>query len=322
MITFLSSPKPFIGNTGTIQRKAIVSWQSVHPDVEVIIYGSGDGVAEACLDMQVQHVPEILSAPSGTPYFNGIITHSRTHARHDVQCYLNCDILVTKEILAVVSSVKFDSYLVVGQRIDLKEDAVIDVLDDWKQELRRLKAEGKASLHSTSGMDYFIFSRNMWEGLPPLVIGRGGYDGALLAYCLRNRTPIINGTLTFPVFHQFHDYGHVQGGVNTAHRGEDAKANIALHRIKHSMPNSGDAQWLLLDGAVVQNDVTFTSDWLRRFELWLRFQVKFERLALVMRLLWRITVGARIFKVKSTRLEDILEVLLVVVMFVLFDGKL
>jgi len=102
MLTFLTSPKPFIEHVEKIQRDAIRSWLAVHSDVEVIIYGDGEGVSEACAEMGVCHVPDTPCSPSGIPYFNGIVEHARIHARHDIQCYINCDILMTEEVIKAI----------------------------------------------------------------------------------------------------------------------------------------------------------------------------------------------------------------------------
>jgi hypothetical protein len=93
----------------------------VHSDVEVIIYGDGEGVSEACAEMGVCHVPDTPCSPSGIPYFNGIVGHARIHARHDVQCYLNCDILMMEEVIKAIKPIAFPRYLIIGQRIDLTE---------------------------------------------------------------------------------------------------------------------------------------------------------------------------------------------------------
>jgi hypothetical protein len=48
MITLFSTPKPFVGHVGVIQRNAILSWQRLHPDVEIILVGEDAGTAEVC----------------------------------------------------------------------------------------------------------------------------------------------------------------------------------------------------------------------------------------------------------------------------------
>ena len=306
MITFLSSPKDFVGSVAVIQRSAILSWLSIQPDVEVSIYGEGEGVAEACLEMGVSHVPDVPCSNSGVPYFNSIVKHAQIYARHDTQCYLNCDIMMTKAVINAVKVVEFSRYLIIGQRIDLAENINLDVASGkWKDKLQGFVDQGNATMHPPSGMDYFIFPKGLWKNLPLVVIGRVGYDDALVAFCLRNKIPLINGTLEIPVFHQFHDYGHVAGGEKELASCVDAQENIRLHRVYYSRSNSADAPWLIVDGALIPNLIQ--KDWLRRIELKLRFDLKYEFLSKIIRLLWRIGKAIRIIRPRYFTAKDVIE---------------
>ena len=46
MLTIFSTPKPFQGHIGVIQRNAIGSWKQLHPDVEIVLFGDDEGAAE------------------------------------------------------------------------------------------------------------------------------------------------------------------------------------------------------------------------------------------------------------------------------------
>jgi hypothetical protein len=59
MITFFSTPKPFRGHIGVIQRNAIHSWRLVHPGAEVILFGNEEGAAEAAREIGALHKPEV-----------------------------------------------------------------------------------------------------------------------------------------------------------------------------------------------------------------------------------------------------------------------
>ncbi len=306
MITFLASPKAFVGPAEAIQKNAISSWQKVHPDAEVIIFGDSAGAAAACIELGAQHVPNVPCSPSGVPYFNGIVEYAKVHARHDIQVYLNCDILIHKTILSAIACIAFTHYLIVGQRIDLAEDVQLSITSDqWKDELRQLAGENKTVLHAPSGVDYFVFVRGMWQELPPLVIGRGGYDGALVAFCLRRGIPLIDGTYAIPAIHQFHDYGHVSGGQHLVIEGEDATNNCTLHNIKHSTPNSADAEWQIMRGKLIRS--YGRSDWLRRIELHLRFVRGWDTLGLTPRLLWRLLVSCKLYHLNTPDIYDVLD---------------
>lgn len=286
MLTFLASPKPFIGHVGKIQRNAIRSWLAVHSDVEVIIYGDGEGVSEACGETRVCHVPNIPCSSSCVPYFNGIVEHASINARYDVQCYVNSDIILTPHILNAISTVTFLRYLIIGRRIDLAEGVNLHIFQNWKKELELLVDKSLATLHAPTGIDYFVFPRGLWDRLLPLVIGRAGYDGALLAFCLRHDIPIIDGTFAIPAIHQFHDYSHVAGAEKEIWRGKDASDNRNIHEIKHSSPIISDANWKIIDNGMVH--VRTQINLLRRLELKLRFGYGLSYCGLIMRAFYRI----------------------------------
>ena len=121
MLTFLSSPKPFIGNDKENQYRAIQSWLMAAEDAEVILYGDSIGIEESGKKLNVKIVKNIQSSPTGVPYFGAIAEHAATHGRYDIQIYLNCDILLDRDILTAIKNINFAEFLIIGQRIDLRE---------------------------------------------------------------------------------------------------------------------------------------------------------------------------------------------------------
>lgn len=308
MITFLSSPKPFVGNADRIQRNAVRTWKLAHPDVEVMLYGRSDGTERACAELGVTYVPDVECAPSGIPLFNSIAAHARDNAKYDIQCYLNCDILLTNDIVDAVKAVTLDRFLVTGQRIDLKEGIDIDVTAaNWRSRLLEILKNSQMILPPPGAMDYFIFKRGMWQSLPPLVIGRGGYDTSLVLYCLRNEIPLINATLSIFALHQFHDYGHHKQGKVGVMLGDDAQNNRILHGNLHSCPNTLDAQWLIIEGRLVPNTLQRCA--LRQMENFARYNLGLEKSSLFFRLLWRLGVWTGAVKPRPFSVDDMIDVL-------------
>lgn len=306
MITFLSSPKPFIGLAQENQVRAIRSWLAVAPDVEVILYGDSEGAHEVCAELGVRHITDVQTTELGIPYFNSIIEHARWNAKYDIQVYLNCDILLTASFFESIKIIPFQQFLMIGQRIDLGEGVTVDPSSDMLvSQLADLAYQCKILLHGPSGIDYFAFKRGMWDGLPPVVIGRAGYDGALLAYCMRNRVPLIDATLKVLALHQWHDYGHTSNGRKEVWWGKDAMQNRRLSGTMHSAPLVSDAQWEIHDDHLIESRVR--GDSLRAMELNCRFDKGWEECGRVLRMTWRLLTAARIYKTKKYKLEDILK---------------
>lgn len=272
MITVLASPKPWIGRVAKIQEKAIQSWKHIHPDVEIILYGNSPGTAVACQKFGICHIPNIEANENEIPFFGAIVDHAAKHAKYDTQAYVNCDILLTPHILNAIKSIHFSDFLMIGQRIDLSEWVAIETVDpDLINKLIALSQSGGINLHLPAGSDYFMFKRGMWHDLPPVVIGRGGYDGALIASCLQRCIPVVDATLSILALHQFHDYEHVSGGDNEIFYGKEAQQNLNLNSVQNGL-SLLDAQWRF-NGSVLKRTWS-RGDWPRAIETSLRIRKK------------------------------------------------
>jgi hypothetical protein len=306
VITFLTSCKPFTGPNSMNQVRAIRSWLAVAPGVEVIVYGRSEGAADVCALLGIRYVPEIECTQSGLPYLNAIAAHARDEAIHDTQVYLNCDILLDASLLRAVQDVQLPQYVMIGQRVDLDEAFDFESLDgDWLQALRAAVCRNRATLHSPAGMDYFVFTRGLWGDLPPVVIGRGTYDSALLAYCLRRRIAIVDATFSICALHQFHDYGHLSGGKKRVMHGAEAAFNQQSAGIRHSAPTIADAQWMLCDHTLSPN--ASRGDGLRALEMRLRFAHQRELIGLASRALWRVLTAMGVHQPPRVTMEQVLD---------------
>jgi hypothetical protein len=263
MITFLASPKAFTGAVAGIQVRAIRSWREADPEAEIVLFGRGAGGEEAARDLGVRQVLDIECSESGVPYFSAIVEWGRRFGGYDWQVYLNCDIVVTRALPRFLRALRPEPALVIGQRLDLADGVVVEdgsaaVLEGAREAV----AAGRASLHPPAGSDYFAFRRDTWEYPPRVIIGRGGYDNALIRSCLDLCIPVIDGTKAVPAIHQFHGYGHLPGGVDEVFRGADVSRNL------ESVPGSNgvtleDATWEALpDGSIAR--LGTRGDWMRR----------------------------------------------------------
>lgn len=285
VITILASPKPFVGVASTHQMNAIRSWLALAPGVEVILFDDAPGTAEAARRLGVKHVPEVERSPRGVPYFGAIAAYAERNGRYETQAYLNCDLVATGTLLAMIARVPFRQFLMVGQRIDLPRDLTIDVTGSaWEDRLLELAEKGRIDLSAHHACDYFVFRRGLWQTLPPAVIGRAGYDNALIAHCLRGRVPVIDATRDVMVLHPFHGYDHVAGGKDTVWMGEDARLNLASIG-NCPAPGTWDATWRCKDGRFTR--ARGHGDWLRALEIHARLVWRSQALGLAFGLLGR-----------------------------------
>src|ERR1700722_13719279 len=185
MLTFLTSPKPFRGHIGVIQRNAIQSWKLVHPNTEVILFGEEEGTEETARECGVRYAPQVQRNALGTPYLASILDGGRDMANNALLCYINCDILLLSDFRAALERLAaLDSnFLMAGQRWDTAVTEPVDFSrPDWQTGLRQraLAANGH---RAPRWIDYFVFSRDLYfQKTPPLVIGRAGFDNWMIWY--------------------------------------------------------------------------------------------------------------------------------------------
>ncbi|MDQ1265969.1 MAG: hypothetical protein QG635_1121, partial [Bacteroidota bacterium] len=169
--------------------------------------------------------------------------------------YINADIIIIDDIMKVVEKVhqKFDTFLIVGQRIDLDIKEVIDFNSpDWKDNLLDF-ADEAGCYHSPTGIDYFIYSGDPWGEIPPFASGRTAWDGWLVYRALENGIPVIDATEEIRIIHQNHDYAHVAGGKSGAWTGEEARKNVSMAGGYEIARTVTDATWRFSDGQLIES---------------------------------------------------------------------
>ena len=78
LITLFTAPKPFTNpHIALIQRNAIRSWIALGQDVEILLLGDEEGMAENARTMGVKHIPSIHKNASGTPLISSLFQTAR-----------------------------------------------------------------------------------------------------------------------------------------------------------------------------------------------------------------------------------------------------
>ncbi len=251
-VTIFTAPKAFTNpHIATIQHNAIRSWLALGDDVEVILIGEEDGLAEAAEELGVPCLADVERNEWGTPLISSIFQLARDAGRAPVLAYVNADILLLPEFLDVVNTVAGQSqrYLVLGQRWDLDVTEPLDFTEGWAERLKsRTLTEGE--LHSPSGSDYFIFPTILFTDIPPFAVGRAGWDNWMIYHALKQGWQVIDATPAQMIVHQNHDYSHLPGNVKTHYDLEETHINAHLGGGMSNMYITLDANYQLSDGRV------------------------------------------------------------------------
>jgi len=251
MLTIFTIPKPFTGHIGVIQRNAILSWLSLVPKCEIILFGDEPGIREVAQEFGIMHVPEIKKNEYGTPFLDDVFHRAQKLASRDILCYCNADIIFFNDLSEAVKKIPVREYLMVGERWDVDATALIDTSrETWAEEFLTFAQEHHSVL-IFPGMDYFIFPKGMLKEFPPFVVGRRGWDNWLIYHVRKRGIPVIDATPVVHVVHQNHSYAHVPQKEGKRWEGPESWNNVRLVGNRQIyLWELADADWVLLPGGL------------------------------------------------------------------------
>jgi hypothetical protein len=227
MLTLFAIPKHFRGHFATIQRNAIMSWTRLTPRPEILLFGDEEGTAEICRELDLRHFPEVARNEFGTPLLHDLFRQAEQHASTPLLGYVNGDIILTDDFCTALDRVcaRYEKFMMVGRRWDLDWDQPLDFShSEWGESIR---AQALRANDQRPGnyVDYFVYSRGLCHGLPPLAIGRYSWDNYILWRARSRGAQLVDVSPTVVAIHQNHDYSHLTGGVTEVREGPERKRN-------------------------------------------------------------------------------------------------
>jgi hypothetical protein len=243
MLTLFAIPKAFRGHTGVLQRNAIGSWARLGSGSRVVLFGDEEGTAEAAREFHLDHVPEVARNEFGTPLVSALFQEARKLSAHGDLCYVNSDIILLDDFLPAIKRVRARTrrFLMVGEcwNLDLRTPVPFDD-PSWQAQILRQVSKSAVSRGSWY-IDYFVFSRDLYQELPAFAVGRAGFDNWLVWKARALGATVVNASPAVTAVHQQHDYSHVRGGREWSYSGPEAVRNVELaggrehlYRIDHA----------------------------------------------------------------------------------------
>lgn len=170
-------------------------------------------MAQVAQEMGIRQLTQVERNAHGTPLIRSIFDLARQNGTGRLLAYVNADILLLPDFVRAAQQImqQAQRFLVVGQRWDLDVRQEIDFSSGWDARLREWVArEGK--LHPPMGSDYFIFPPECFQNLPPMAVGRAGWDNWMLYEGRRNGWAVVDASQDVLIIHQNHDYSHLPNG--------------------------------------------------------------------------------------------------------------
>lgn len=230
MLTIFACPKPFRGHINIIQRNAIRSWTLLDPRPEILLIGDEEGNAEVCKDFGLRHIPEVERNEFGTPLVSSIFETAQSEATQSLLCYVNSDIIFMSDFMLalnrVTSELQGRPFLMVGRRWDAEITEHLSFDSDLEGRLRTfVKLNGR--IRSPVAIDYFAFSKGLYDQVVRFAIGRPAFDNWLIYYASKRGASIVDATCANMVIHQNHDYSHVARPLSV-YSNVEVKRNISM----------------------------------------------------------------------------------------------
>jgi hypothetical protein len=248
-MTIFTAPKPFKEtHISIIQRNAIRSWKALGPEVQVILMGKDEGIAETALELAVSHRPDVGCSALGTPLISSMFELARQANDSPLLLCINADIILLPGLLDVAQKIagQAGQFLALGQRWDLDLRQALTFALGWADQLSR-DVQQRGRLHPAVGSDYFIFPRACYTHVPDFVIGRSAWDNWMIYDARRKKIPVVDITSSALVIHQDHDYSHLPGGKPPYHLPETMN-NIRLAGGRRTIFYIIDSNFQLKDG--------------------------------------------------------------------------
>ena len=248
-ITIFTAPKAFTNpHIALIQCNAIQSWLHLGEQVQVLLVGEEDGLAETAKELGVQQLPGVKRNDQGTPLVSSMFDLARQYSDSPYLACINADVMLLPDFIEVTrqAATQAKEFLVVGQRWDLDVRRELDFTPGWDERLRH-ELQERGRLHPPSGSDYFVFPRLCFLDMPHFAIGRAGWDNWMFFHARQKGWPVINATQVLPVIHQDHDYSHLPDG-QPHYRLPETSQNIRLAGGRRTIFTLLDSDYALSEG--------------------------------------------------------------------------
>lgn len=250
-LTVFTAPKPFTDpHIKVIQRNAVRSWLEMGDEVEVLLMGDEEGIAQAAAALGVTHVPDVKKNKQGTPLVSSIFQLARERGNSDLFLFSNTDMIYLPQVLDVALQTKnqISDFVLLGQRYDLSIPTELDLHPRWEADLKKDVRE-RGRLHPFGGSDYFVFPSHLFMQIPDFAIGRAGWDNWMIYHAVQQGWMVADATPSILTVHQAHDYGHLE--TERGHqRHPETQENLELAGGMRKMFTLMDVKFQLVNGSI------------------------------------------------------------------------
>ena len=205
MITFYTTVRGFAGEFDHIQRNAVGSWLRLEPTPEVLLFGDDEpGAQDFAAEIGLPIYP-LVRGWKGIPLVNHPIHTANGIASNEIRCLINADIILTQDFITAIQAVaeRFEQFLVIPKRWDLKVPYRLDFSPGWQKDLER-EIDKRGWYKGPLAIDVFCYRGGFWGQVPDFLMGRSSWDNWLMGRALEQRIPVVDISYVATCIHQVH----------------------------------------------------------------------------------------------------------------------
>lgn len=251
-ITIFTVPKAFKHpHISLIQRNTVHNLASLGPDVNPLLIGDDEGVAEVAAEYGVRHIPNIARNEQGTPIVASAFQLARENSDTPLLACINADNLLLPDFVetARLVSQQLKNFLLVGQRYELDITELLDFSPGWGERLRDDILRRSKPL-GPSALEYMIFPRDQFRDMPPFAFGRSAWDNWVAFKARWEGWPMVDATGTIVLGHQNHDYSHLPGN-RPPYRLPESLNNIRMMGGRRAIFTLNDSNFVVSNGKAI-----------------------------------------------------------------------
>jgi len=233
-----------------IEENALQSW--IRLGVEVILFGDeahepGSGALAERLGCR--YLP-VQRNKWGTPLVGSLLSEARSHARYDLLCLCNADIVLMDDfkgaVLRTARIRKGKPFVLIGSGYNLDNPPPLEFGEGWQGRLTEY-VKTHCGLQSRTGMDFWAHTRQTYKGCDfgPMAIGRYKWDNCMVALPRNRGVPIVDVTASVVSIRQ-------RDNIKFPRSNAEAQHNMAWGKARCAGGHLTNAEWVLTKKGLVK----------------------------------------------------------------------
>ena len=154
-------PGSFKGEVAIIQRHAILSWKSLNPNIEIILFGDAAGTAEIARELSLTHIPQVKQMG------REMLTKVKEIAQFPAIAYVEPTTILTPAFVNATQATfnRLEEFLIFGQCWEIAVDDSLDLSTaTWHRQLQHL-IEDSGYLTPGNTDNYLVFPQQLLDSV-------------------------------------------------------------------------------------------------------------------------------------------------------------